>query len=434
MTRPKSGRLTFDINKFIYYYPLRENKRYNQVMIHRFSVNNFQSIRQDVELDFRIPGTTPDRPCFRRSRSRSDIRLPSVVALIGPNGSGKTALLCAMAAAIRFAVYSYDHSGPGNIPDFLPFLSTERIAARTRIEIDFDARWLGSGSGQEDTLFRYTLELNRDGSNLAAARVGYEALHHFPRGRPRRVVERRMDKPIYIAREMKVRPRDDRLSSIPPNASVISALAKMGVESFSVVAADIGNVQMNIAGPEPWKIDTETVIRYYRDHQDLRGEISNKLRRFDLGIENMQVRSLPDGKWLIVFEHNGLDEPVALINESSGTRHLVHAFPQFHFVLNTGHLAIMDALDSDFHTELSAEILGWFRRKETNPNKAQLICSLHNLSVLDGLEKEEVFIVEKDSDGATRVHGARDVAGLRRDGNLQKHYRSGVMGGLPTFG
>ena len=109
-------------------------------------------------------------------------------------------------------------------------------------------------------------------------------------------------------------------------------------------------------------------------------------------------------------------------------------FPQLDLVLNAGHLAIMDAFDSDFHTELAAEVLDWFRRKETNPNDAQLICSLHNLSVLDGLEKEEMFIVEKGADGATRVHGAVDIVGVRRGGNLQKQYRSGVMGGLPTFG
>ena len=148
----------------------------------------------------------------------------------------------------------------------------------------------------------------------------------------------------------------------------------------------------------------------------------------------MVPQMLPDGTWLLTFTHRGLDTPVVLSNESAGTRHLVHVYPQLHFVLGTGHLAIMDALDADFHTELTAEVLGWFRREETNPHGAQLICSLHNLSVLDGLEKEEVFIVEKSSDGATQVHGASDVAGLRRGGNLEKQYRSGVMGGLPTFG
>ena len=94
----------------------------------------------------------------------------------------------------------------------------------------------------------------------------------------------------------------------------------------------------------------------------------------------------------------------------------------------------MDALDSDFHTDLAMELLEQFRRAESNPHRSQLICSLHNLSVLDDLEKEEVFIVEKERDGATRAYGAREIAGLRRGVNLQKLYRSGALGGLPSFG
>ena len=201
-----------------------------------------------------------------------------------------------------------------------------------------------------------------------------------------------------------------------------------------MIAQDIRNIQTNVFGPDPWRPETEATIRYYRDNPGVVEKVSDKLQRFDLGIARMTPQELLDGSWHLTFLHRGLDTPVVLAGESAGTRHLVHVYPQLNFALDRGHLAIMDALDSDFHTELSAEILGWFRRKETNQKRAQLICSLHNLSVLDGLEKEEVFIVEKSSDGATRVHGARDVVGLRRGGNLEKQYRSGVMGGLPTFG
>ena len=237
-----------------------------------------------------------------------------------------------------------------------------------------------------------------------------------------------------MARETKVKRRDDRLGSVPPNASVISALGKMGVGPFPFIAREIGNVQTNIVGNDTWRPDTEAVTRWYRDDRDLVEKISDKLRRSDLGIANMAPLKLSDGSWILTFTHHGLDSPVGLLGESSGTRHLVHVFPQLQLALDTGDLAIMDAVDADFHTELTAEILDWFRRKETNPHGAQLICSLHNLSVLDGLEKEEAFIVEKSSDGVTQVHGASDVAGLRRGGNLEKQYRSGAMGGLPTFG
>ena len=401
-------------------------------MIHYFRVSNFQSIREEVELDLRIPGTTPAKPCFRHSIARPDARLPSVVALVGPNGSGKTAMLRAIVETIRFAAHSYDQPSIGA---FVPFLSPQTKAAPTRVEVQFDAAWPDCVSGEDASVVRYTLELERGNpANLVPTEVGYEALHAFPKGRPRRIFERGRGKEIFIAREMKVRPRDDRLASIPPNASAISALARMSVGAFPQIAHDIRNVQTNMFGPDTWRPETEATIRYYRDNPGVVEKVSDKLHRFDLGIGRMMPQELMDGSWHLTFTHHGLDTPVVLAGESAGTRHLVHVFPQLDFVLNTGHLAILDALDTDFHTELTAEILSWFRREETNPNGSQLICSLHNLSVLDGLEKEEVFIVEKGPDGATRVHGARDVVGLRRGGNLEKQYRSGVMGGLPTFG
>ena len=42
------------------------------------------------------------------------------------------------------------------------------------------------------------------------------------------------------------------------------------------------------------------------------------------------------------------------------------------------------------------------------------VAAAHNVGLLDDLEKEELFLVEKDESGATRVHGAQDVRGLRR--------------------
>ena len=69
-------------------------------MLHWIRVNNFQSIRDPVTLDFRIPRTTPERPWLRRPTARPDIRVPTVIALIGPNGSGKSTWLRALADTI----------------------------------------------------------------------------------------------------------------------------------------------------------------------------------------------------------------------------------------------------------------------------------------------------------------------------------------------
>ena len=113
---------------------------------------------------------------------------------------------------------------------------------------------------------------------------------------------------------------------------------------------------------------------------------------------------------------------------------MVLMFPYLNLALEAGRLVVMDALDTELHADLAMEVLDWFRRPDTNPHGALLVCSLHNLALLDDLEKEEVFIVEKDHEGATQAYGARDIAGLRRGANLQKLYRSGALGGLPAFG
>ncbi len=399
-------------------------------MIHQFRVSNFQSIREEISIDFRVPGTSPELPCFQRSPSRPEARIPSVVALFGSNGSGKTTLLRSLVLTLGFAANSYEQ--PGYIGRFIPFLTAERANYPTRVEAYIDGKWLPAGNGGS-FLYRYTLEVARNGGSAGPV-VAYEAIHAFPKGRPFRLLERHPNHPIYIARELGISRKDDRLMSVPPGASAISALGKMGVGPFSGLVQDLRNMSTNIAGPDPWRPDTDSITRLYRDRPDLAAAVSEKLRRFDLGIDGLEIVPVSDKQSEMVFRHHGLTVPVMLHAESAGARHLAHMFPLLEYVLGTGGLAVMDSLDSDFHTELALEILNWFRVEETNPNKAQLICSLHNPSILDDLEKEEIYIVEKDVDGVTSAHGLRDVRGLRRDVSLQKQYRGGYLGGLPVFG
>ena len=191
---------------------------------------------------------------------------------------------------------------------------------------------------------------------------------------------------------------------------------------------------MNVTAVDPIRLDDQTVIHYYRDNHAARERMSDMLGRFDLGIERMDIHQSIDGIWGLVFSHSGLSLKIPLLGESAGTRHVVHIFPSLNYALATGGLALMDALDNDLHADLVDEILGWFRREDTNPHGAQLICSLHSLSVLDSLEKEEVFIVDKNREGFTQAYGVRDVQGVRRSSDLRKLYRSGALGGLPSFG
>ena len=166
--------------------------------------------------------------------------------------------------------------------------------------------------------------------------------------------------------------------------------------------------------------------------------VRSRVQSSDLGIRGVDVREVTSADkeaWQAVWsEHRGLEGLIPLVMESSGTKRLFHLLPQVYIALDKGVPAILDEIDGDLHVDMIADMLGWFHSLETNPHRAQLLITSHNVGLLDDLEKEEVFIVEKTHDGATRVHGVQDVRGLRRDARLYPKYRAGVLGGVPKIG
>ncbi len=356
--------------------------------------------------------------------------------MLGPNGSGKTTLMRCLLFTMMFAADSNYDQDAVMINGFIPFLKKEMINQPARIELEFDSEWLDTSISDAGSVYRYVVEIDRNYFNDPIPSVRYESVYSFAGGRSRRLLERKPDKPVYLAKEFNIRPGDSRLSDIPPKVSAISAFDRMEIEPFYRLAQYLRTLSTDISMlsnvEEPWCLEPDEIILEYKSYPELVNSVSEKLRRLDLGIEYMEIAEVPDA--MMVFKHRGLDSPVPFEDESAGARNLALILPTIEDVLNTGGLAIMDSLDSHFTTELLLEILNWFRRKQTNPYNAQLVCSLYNPAVLDHLEKEEVYIVEKDRGGATHAYGLRDVRGLGRNESLQKQYRSGSLGGLPTFG
>ena len=57
-------------------------------MIHSITIENFFSVADRQELNFRVPANAPDLGCFRDSLAVSGQRLPLVVGIYGPNAWG----------------------------------------------------------------------------------------------------------------------------------------------------------------------------------------------------------------------------------------------------------------------------------------------------------------------------------------------------------
>ena len=350
---------------------------------------------------------------------------------MGPNGSGKTTLLRALVDLGRIVS---SHSSSVHL---LPFLSGHTRWEPTRFSLDGEGDFLAPGETPQR--YRYELVVGRQATEDGTEDlfVSHEALLHFPRGRRRRLLERQAPGTrIYVARDLGLRARDDRLKAIEPNRSAIATLALLNVPIAARFAMSMRNWVVNttnIVGNDTFPPDTSTVIGWLEASSDARQWAEAQVQRSDLGIESMEIAD-GFGDKHIRFNHSGLDTPVVLGFESKGTRRLVHLLPVIKFALDVTGLAVLDEIDGDLHVDMLSEILNWFRSRESNPRDAQLLVSSHHVGLLDDLVKEEVFIVEKDDRGATRLNGAQDVRGLRRDVRLYPKYRAGVLGGLPRFG
>ena len=403
-------------------------------MIHTFSVSNYQSIREEVVLDLRIPGTAPDLPRFRQSAAKPDVRLPSVVVLMGPNGSGKTTLLRALVETARIASSASPAEQNNPIESVFPFASARTMGEPTRFCVEVEADWLAPGEARR--LFRYEVVVGRDDTAVKNRVLRYEALSCFPKGRPRRLFERAgPGEPIYVSRETGLKPRDERLKAVRADASVVATLALLNVPLAMRIAESAKHllIASNIMLHGKWELPTKTVIRMLKDDPRLKDWIEKYIRSSDLGIRGMSIPG-DTGEDSVFFNHHGLDAPVDLYAESSGTKRLFHLLPQIGIAFDGGVPVALDEVEGDLHVDVASEMLGWFRSREINSNDAQLLVSSHNVGLLDDLEKEELFIVEKDAGGAARVHGAQDVRGLRRDTRLYPKYRAGVLGGIPKIG
>ena len=403
-------------------------------MIHTFSVSNYRSIREETVLDLRVPGTAPDLPRFRQSAAKPDVRLPSVAVFMGPNGSGKTNLLKALVETALIAFYASPAEKNNPIEALLPFASSKTVGEPTRFCMEIEADWLAPDEARR--LFRYEIVAGHDSAGSKNRVFHYEALSWFPKGRPRRLFERgRPGEPMYVSGETGLKPKDDRLKAVRADASVVATLALLNVPLAMRVAESMQDllISSNILYHERWELPTREVTRMLAEDPELRDWVEKYIRSSDLGIRDMSITG-DTGEHSVFFHHRGLDAPVALYTESKGTRRLFHLLPQIATALNKGYPVVLDEVEGDLHVDAAGEVLGWFRSRETNPHDAQLLVSTHNVGLLDDLEKEELFIVEKDADGATRVYGAQDVRGLRRDTRLYPKYRAGVLGGIPRIG
>lgn len=418
-------------------------------MLLRFQVYNHRSIMEPVELS--MIAVDEDRHAARRFDLLSESVL-TVAGIYGPNASGKSNVLDSLAwlsTAVATSLRSWDEVVPRE-----PFKFRRGPYEPSGFSVDMVVNGV-----------RFFYELGIDDSSVV-----FENLYSYPERRPRSLFRREgMD--LHFRRGLGSLSGTREL--LTPTTLALSAAMRFDepeVRAFGRSLAGIGVLGIRRRGLSrrvrmiPYSTHLYSTERMFYEafdsgqrpvFTDLEDRLTGResaldlLRFADLGIDDVEIveerlsdeaNSEPvslDRRRYLRFMHRVANEQVAfdLADESAGTQTWFRLIGPTVQALRNGQTLLFDEIDASLHPRLSARLVELFQDPETNPRGAQLIFTTHDTSLLNHLNRDEVWLTEKGSDGATALTALAEYGGdkVRRSLNLEKAYLQGRFGAVPEF-
>ncbi|MBN9739868.1 RloA protein [Amycolatopsis sp. A1MSW2902] len=408
-------------------------------MLIRFEVSNHRSIDDPVELS--MVAIDQDREAARAEPLLGESLLP-VAAIFGPNASGKSNIVAAFAwlrDAVEQSLRTWDEEIPVE-----PFAFGAGPTSPSQYTVEFTI------SGVR---FEYILELD-------VAKVRYEGLFHYPEKKRRRIFER-------DGQELKLQRGLGNLSGTRElltertlalsiarrfDEPLVSDFSRAIVRTQTMRPAPGHGAPRNRDGRLPSASQLESTFRFFQQpgqpslfEEDAFPNVTSReralalLRLADLGIDDVVIDPSQAGieplSRRIRLVHRVADERASLdfAAESDGTRTWFHLIGPVLTALHEGSLLLFDELDASLHPKLSAQLVHLFHDPSTNPLGAQLVFTSHDTNLLNHLNRDEVWLTEKNVRGATRLGALAEFAGerVRKSQNLETAYLHGRFGALP---
>ena len=419
-------------------------------MLLRFVAANYRSILDPVELS--MIAVDEDRPSTRGFDLLAQ-RVLTTAGIYGPNASGKSNVVEAFAwlsLAVGRSLRSWDQIVPRE-----PFKFGRGPSEPSTYEVEMIVRGV-----------RYAYQIELDDSAVL-----FEALYSYPERR-RRVLFEREGLEIHFRRGLGALAGTREL--LTPATLALSAAMRFGdpeVEPFGrhLAGARVLGARRRAAwrrlpagmgfGPGPSGTERLFASRASAIQPSLFDDVDVDvaplderesalalLRFADLGIDDVQIvevdedddgrtSSAPRRRLRLIHRIEGQELPFDLAEESAGTQTWFALIGPALNALRRGQILLFDEIDSSLHPNLSARLLELFQDPTTNPNGAQLIFTTHDTSLLNHLNRDEVWLTEKGETGATTLTALAEYGGdkVRRSLNLERAYLQGRFGAVPEL-
>ena len=393
-------------------------------MLHSYAFSNFQSFRERVEVDLTLNRKT--RLTDWMEEVPTGELVSKLMAVIGPNGSGKTALLKPAAFIGWFVSQSFQSQPDSGIP-VAPHFAAPDEASEFECVFDFDGK-----------LWRYVLR-------CTPQRVLHEALYQ-KRDRFSYVFVRdwNADAKNYTVKQQDFGLASQEAKKVRPNASLIATAAQYGVPLAARMAEHYVITNVNFLGRRALNDSAVlTAAQHFASRPEQTAQMSRLLAAWDLGLAGVELKEIANATpqdpsqtvWVPFGQHKSRVAEVSLpfAFESSGTQGAFVLLSHLLQVLEIGGLAVIDEFENDLHPHMLEPILDLFANPRTNPNHAQLIFTCHAVEVLNMVNKAQVILVEKDEHCESSACRLDAVAGIRNDDNFYAKYMAGAYGAVPRF-
>lgn len=408
-------------------------------MIYSFTFKNFCSFADNATILFEDIRKGVETKSNMFCDTPAWDRLSKVMIVIGPNASGKTSALKALAFLSWFVRNSFvgleGEKEPIPVDNFAFSDDKESIS---EFELVFD---------HKDVIYKYILHLCRT-HVVKEELYRKEDTQHFNYLFKRNWNSQAESSNIVQRINLKTEVLKEILRK---NVSLIAASVAIKNEFLTDIASFWEKIISNVNRMgKSW--DTSSLgerglfeaTEAYNKNQNLFVKVVQFLKDIDLGLEGVlieegEARNPKTGEAKKVYLPYGVHKvndkkyKLPLAFESSGTKNM---FVLLHFLLpaiEQGGLAVIDELEIDLHPHALPQIIELFANPATNPKNSQLLFTSHSLEVLNHLEKEQIILVEKKQECKSELYRLDELKGVRRDDNIYAKYMAGAYGAVPNL-
>ena len=416
-------------------------------MLLRFEASNHRSIFEPIEMS--MFAVDEDRE-EARSVNGVNGRVVTVAGIYGPNASGKSNVLDALrwlSDAVNDSFRIWEDEIPREA-----FLFKSGYSTSSNFNVDI----VENGHS-----YSYEVEVNED-------EVLYESCHTNIFEKPVRLFVREKDRfelhqsteadaditkfltsttlLLAIIRRLSTKSRPEGSSA----RRVANSLSKF---SFQFPRNDrrpfyrpqpLGDrLQVLVDETHPLNLRRMENSDKYREEFSLERDRAIRLIQLaDLGIDDIQIHeTFDDFRERVVkkmhFVHTTNEEaiPFDSSDESSGTLTWTRLIPTVLSALQNGRVLVIDELDASLHPRLTSNLVKMFQDPVDNPKNAQLIFSAHDVSLLNHLNRDEVWLTSKDEGGSTDLVAIAEFQGedIAKSLHLESSYLMGRFGAVPKI-